>query len=346
VIRAYIPWYLVRNYWVFAFIACLGALQLAAAYRAEPAYRRARYAVAFAILVGAFLGFYALAPELLTPGPAGGELTFLFGGIALLAVIVTRIASRWFLHHSEPGRGEESLSHKTETFRRDAAQGDTQHLKFRVLVWLKPDCAGIWYLIFGLSLAAMIFDVPLFHWLNSLALHTPLIDAPVQFLMNDYIVPTALVLTLLALWFAGRDADERAAFQRTVLRAMLTLALASITLKLINEVYFRPRPFTFDDSVRLLFYHPSDSSMPSNAATVSFALAVAVWLRQKRWGIMMLALSVGMTFARIVGGVHYPADVVVGAWLGGVWAWLVNRAPWLDSPLDVVSGLARRMGLG
>ena len=334
-IRAYVPWYLVCNYLAFAFIACLGALQLAAAHSDGVRPQRARYAVAFAILVGAFLGFYALAPELITPGPAGGELTFLFGGTALLVVIVTRTASRWFLCHSEPRRGEESLSHKTETLRRDAAQGDTQHLEF-----------GIGYLIFGFSLAAMIFDVPLFHWLNGLAFHTPLMDVPVQFLMNDYIVPTALVLTLLALWFAGRDADERAAFQRTVLRAILALALASITLKLINEVYFRPRPFTFDDSVRLLFYHPSDSSMPSNAATVSFALAVAVWLRQKRWGMVMLALSTGMTFARIVGGVHYPADIVVGTWLGGVWAWLVNRAAWLDRPLGAITDLGRRMRLG
>jgi undecaprenyl-diphosphatase len=342
VIRAYIPWYLVRNYWVFAFIACLGALQLAAAHRAEPEYRRARCAVAFAILVGAFLGFYALAPELITPGPAGGELTFLFAGAALFAVIVTRIA---FPRQILTAKTQRTPSLSGSTFA-PCVSWRFKRLKFRVLVWLKPDCADILHLIFGLSLVVLFFDVLLFHALNGLALRTPLIDTPVQFLMNDYIVPTALVLTLLALWFAGRDADERAAFQRTVLRAMLALALASITLKLINEVYFRPRPFTFDDSVRLLFYHPSDSSMPSNAATVSFALAVTVWLRQKRWGIMMLALSFGMTFARIVGGVHYPADVVVGAWLGGVWAWLVNRATWLDSPLDRVSGLARRMGLG
>jgi undecaprenyl-diphosphatase len=330
VIRAYIPWYLVRNYWVFAFIACLGALQLAAARRAEPGHRRARYAVAFAILVGVFLGYYALAPELLTPGPAGGELMFLFSGAALFAVVVTRLVF--------PRR---ILTAKTQ--RTPSPSGSTiapymssfKRLRF-----------GIWYLIFGLSLVVLFFDVPLFHALNGLALHTPLIDVPVQFLMNDYIVPTALVLALLALWFAGRDASEQASFRRTALRALIALALASITLKLINEVYFRARPFTFDDSVRLLFYHPSDSTMPSNAATVSFALAVTVWLRQKRWGAAMLVLSIGMTFARIVGGVHYPADVVVGAWLGGIWAWLVNRIAWLDHPLDRVTGLAQWIGLG
>jgi undecaprenyl-diphosphatase len=331
VIRAYVPWYLVLNYSAFAFVACLGALQWAVAYRSDAPHRRARYAVAVAILVGAFLGYYALAPELLTPGPAGGETTILFGSVALLAVITTRIVGQQTCH-SEPRSGEESLR-KTETLRRSTALGDKP----------PPLKLEIWCLISGLSLAAVLFDAPLFHWLNGFALRTPLIDVPAQFLMNDYMVPTALSATLLALWFAGRDAGERAAFRRTVLRALLSLALASVALKLINEVYFRPRPFTFDDSVRLLFYHPSDSSMPSNAATVCFALAMSVWLRQKRWGAAMLALSVGMTLARIVGGVHYPADVVAGAWLGGVGAWLVNCAAWLDRPLDAVTGLARRL---
>jgi undecaprenyl-diphosphatase len=332
VIRAYVPWYLVRNYWLFAFAACLGALQWAAACRSDAPHRRARYVVAVAILAGGFLGYYALAPELLTPGPAGGEATFLFGGAALLAVITTRIVGQRVCH-SEPRSGEESRR-KTETPRNPAALGDgSPHLKF-----------GIWFLIL-VSLLAVLSDLALFRVLNGLALRTPIIDVAAQFLMDDYIVPTALSATLLALWFAGRDMEERAAFRSTALRALLALALASVTLKLINEFYFRPRPFTLDDTVRLLFYHPSDSSMPSNAATVCFALATSVWLRQKRWGVAMLALSAGMTLARVVGGVHYPADVVAGAWLGGLAAWLVNRAAWLDRLLDAVIGLALRLRL-
>jgi TctA family transporter len=121
VIRAYVPWYLVRNYLAFAFVACLAALQLAQARG-----RRHRLA-ALLVLIAAFLGFYALAPELLTPGPAGGEMTFLFGGAALAAVMVTRVLSRIIrFGHSKPPQsgGEESLPRSTETLRRDAAEGD------------------------------------------------------------------------------------------------------------------------------------------------------------------------------------------------------------------------------
>jgi len=324
VIRAYIPWYLILNYLVFAFVACLGALQLAKAYRTGAG--RGRYALAWAILIGAFLCFYALAPELLTPGPAGGELTFLFGGVALLTAVITRAAS--FPATSQPIARFLPPSHQ-----------DTKNTKNYILKF------EIWYWLAAFSLVVVLFDVPLFHLLNGLARRTPLIDVPMQFLMNDYVVPTALVLALLSLWFAGRTADERAAFQRTGLRALLALALASVVLKLINELYFRPRPFTFDDSVRLLFYHPSDSSMPSNSATVCFALAASVWLRQNQWGGVMLALAAGMTLSRIVGGVHTPADIVVGAWLGGLSAWLIHRMSRLDSLLNAVIGLAQRLGL-
>jgi hypothetical protein len=251
VIRAYVPWYLVRNYLAFAFVACLGALQIARARRDGTS-----YLPGLIVLLGAFLGFYALAPELLTPGPAGGEMTFLFGGAALFAVILTPLTTR----RGSRGRGSEIGNLWSEV-----GVSRPASLKF-----------SIGYLIFPfLSLLVILFDVSLFHALNGLALRTQLIDVPAQFLMNDYIVPTALVLALLALWFAGRDDAERTDFRRAALRALVALALASIVLKLINEVYFRPRPFTFDDSVRLLFYHPSDSSMPSNAATVCWHDAIA-----------------------------------------------------------------------
>ena len=85
--------------------------------------------------------------------------------------------------------------------------------------------------------------------------------------------------------------------------------------------------------------------MPSNAATVCFVLALSVWLRQGRWGAAMLVLAVGMTLARVIGGVHYPADIVVGAWWGGLAAWLVHRASWLDRPLDAAVSLVRRVQL-
>ncbi len=282
-------------------------------------------------IMGAFACFWLGTPELLTPGPAGTELAALFALAALAAVGVTRGLARqvtaddWW---------------PTTDDRRPTTDDGRPTTDNRPLT--QYAVRTIFYVL--LSLLVAVCDVPLFRLLNGLAGRSAVLDATVQFLMNDYIVPTALVLTLLGLWFAGASGDERAANQATVLRALLAMLLANAILKFINGLYFRPRPFTYDE-VTLLFYHPSDSSFPSNAATVGFSLAMAVWLRRRRWGAWMLMLAGAMSLARVCGGVHYPLDVVAGAWLGAAAAYGVSRIAWLDKPLAVVMGWANRLGL-
>ncbi len=336
--RAYVPAYLAINYILFAVAAALGVLQAAALasqnraliFLAPSNHWRAGFVVACAWTAGAFAIYWFLAPELLTPGPAGGELTALFGLSVLLALGLTRGLARL---RSMFVDAPPSISSPSTDQASHFLQNQLRHPTFR-------------FLLSTLILSALIglYDLPLFRILNGLAGRSALLDGIFQFFINDYMVPTALVLTLLGLWFAGSSPAQRAALQSTVLRALLALAIASIILKLINLIYFRPRPFT-TWPVTLLFYHPSDSSFPSNAATVSVALAAAVWLYERRWGTWMLALAGAMAVARVCSGVHFPLDIVAGAWLGGLSAWAVSRATWLDRPLELARQLAQKLAL-
>jgi undecaprenyl-diphosphatase len=130
-----------------------------------------------------------------------------------------------------------------------------------------------------------------------------------------------------------------------VLTASLSAALANLLLKLINLLYFRPRPFA-NQSVQLLFYQPSDSSCPSNAAALGFAIAAGVWFYQRRWGWNLLGLAGLFGLSRIFGGVHYPFDVLAGALLGWGSAWLIHQQPnWVDNLLELIVSLAGRWGL-
>jgi undecaprenyl-diphosphatase len=188
-------------------------------------------------------------------------------------------------------------------------------------------------------------DYALFRLVNGLAGHCLLLDRLAQLLVNDYFLPTLMSLLLLALWFGGFTDEERKRNQLVVLRAVISLLLANALLKMCNLVYFRPRPFTYHD-VNLLFYHPSDSSLPSNPAAVGFALAVAVWLYNRRTGGLLLVLATLFIISRVYCGVHYPLDVITGAGLGSLSAWLVVRKmPFLDPLLVTVIGLARRVCL-
>jgi undecaprenyl-diphosphatase len=188
-------------------------------------------------------------------------------------------------------------------------------------------------------------DYSLFRAINNLAGRWLWLDAVARLFLNDYFVPTLMAVILLALWFEGRSSTAQQNNRRAVLVAALAAGLANINLKVINLFYYRPRPFAYHQ-VNLLSYQPTDSSLPSNAAALGFAIAVGVWFYQRRWGWLLLGVAAVFGLSRIFGGVHYPLDVVSGAALGWFSAWLIH---WQQEPvnrlLKLVIGLADKLGL-
>jgi undecaprenyl-diphosphatase len=119
----------------------------------------------------------------------------------------------------------------------------------------------------------------------------------------------------------------------------------------------RPRPFVSDPSgVHLFSHHAADAGFPSDHATASFAIAVALLLRSRRLGLPVLALAFVLSVGRVAVGVHYPSDVLAGAALGAATAIglatprlrrLTDRlADAFGAVLDAVAGAtARRLGV-
>ena len=191
----------------------------------------------------------------------------------------------------------------------------------------------------------MGLDTTLFNLINGAATRVPPLDGLMRLLVNDYFVPTALCLLAAALWFSGANRDARAANQRAVVSMVVAVLLANVLVKLCNFLYFRPRPFSVQE-VNLLFYRPSDSSVPSNAAAVGFAFAGLGWQRERRLGAVMGVLAGLWGFARVYCGVHYPLDVLVGGLIGVLSAYVVGRAQRLLRPLTAaVVAVGRRLYL-
>lgn len=191
----------------------------------------------------------------------------------------------------------------------------------------------------------MGLDLKLFEMINSLAGRTAFLDAVMRLFVNEHFVPTTMSLILVARWFGGRTATDRERNQRAVLHAVMALGLANFIVKLCNLVYFRPRPFAAHE-VNLLFYRPTDSSMPSNPAAVGFSFATAIWLHNRRIGIIMYLFAVLFSFARIYCGVHYPSDVFAGALIAILSAYFVFRSNRFLEPLVAFAiGIVRRLHL-
>lgn len=148
------------------------------------------------------------------------------------------------------------------------------------------------------------------------------------------------------LWFSTDESSSSGLpAKKTVIAAILAMAFANLTVLVLNEMYFRPRPFTETD-LNLLFYRPTDSSFPSNPAALSFALAYSVLREQRRFGLILLALAAVWSLSRVFAGVFYLSDVAAGAIIGVVIAWgSAWMLRWLEPLPTAVVRLIRTLHL-
>jgi undecaprenyl-diphosphatase len=191
-------------------------------------------------------------------------------------------------------------------------------------------------------------DTALFLFINGLAGRVPFIDGLFKGLSNDYFAIISCCLILIWLWFGTRGETLRQMNQQLVITAVISIGLASILVQICNTFYFRVRPFNElpIGSVNLLFYRPTDSSFPSNLAAVLFAIAISVFIKNKIWGSVLLAIAALGSFGRIFIGIHYPLDVLGGAVFGTAGALLAFLVSRLISPLsNQVLGWLRKIYL-
>mgnify|MGYP003311756819 CR=1 FL=1 len=92
---------------------------------------------------------------------------------------------------------------------------------------------------------------------------------------------------------------------------------------LIKPLIHRPRPCWLYE-VQLITKIPSDYSFPSGHAGSAFAVAVVVFLMcPRKIGVPVLVFAFVIAFSRLYVGVHFPTDVLGGALIGAVIAYLV-----------------------
>lgn len=87
------------------------------------------------------------------------------------------------------------------------------------------------------------------------------------------------------------------------------------------------RPFAaFPEVIPLVQNEPPYQSFPSAHSTIFFALATAIYLYDKRAGIIFYVFAVIIAISRVVAGVHYPLDIAVGAFLGIFVSLIVHKS--------------------
>jgi len=164
----------------------------------------------------------------------------------------------------------------------------------------------------------VIVDTGLLHALNTFFFHHDLVEDPVVAYAN---AAEALFLGALVAGFAFVRGHRRQTARHAVVAAGLSAGLALAIAQVLSRVIDRPRPFVADPTgIHLFSHHVADPGFPSDHATAAFAIAVAILLRNRRWGAVTLAAAVVLALGRVAMGVHYPTDVLAGAALGSACA--------------------------
>lgn len=136
-----------------------------------------------------------------------------------------------------------------------------------------------------------------------------------------------LPLFLIWLWFYDRKSKT------VVLRVLASAILAwQVISKIIGHFINRPRPFEFGNVRELVFHRPT-YSFPSDHAAALFAVSAAFWFTgNKKLSIIFLGVAITISFFRVATGIHWMSDIVAGAVIGIVAAWLVDL---FDKPLNI-----------
>lgn len=153
--------------------------------------------------------------------------------------------------------------------------------------------------------AILALDHQLFLWMNFFP-HTPLLDMLAN-LLSGVGTWGAVWLVIAVVLFLREEKRDHWFF----LPSALVLLGGFLSEFFIKTLFARPRPT------------PADTfSFPSSHATLAFAFAYILSREEPRLSKWFYLLAILISLSRVYLGVHYPLDVIVGAALGIILAWL------------------------
>jgi undecaprenyl-diphosphatase len=154
-------------------------------------------------------------------------------------------------------------------------------------------------------------DEKLFLFLNN-ALANPFFDKFFPFITEvDHWMLVYIIALSMLLWKGGKKG------RLTVLALILTVIITDqFVSSFLKDIIGRLRPCHTLEEVRLLVNCGSGKSFPSAHAANNFAAAFVItrFYKNNKW--IFFTIATLMAFSRVYIGVHYPLDILGGAFIG------------------------------
>ncbi|SCD90971.1 undecaprenyl-diphosphatase [Streptomyces sp. BpilaLS-43] len=197
----------------------------------------------------------------------------------------------------------------------------------------------------GLALDGSNPDVSLLYDINGLAKAAPTWFDRVMEFVGEYGIMFGMVAVGLWCWWSVRrrgTTEDSVTSVAGLVWAPLAAGIALIINIPIRGFVERPRPFKDHQGLDVLVEGKEDFSFVSDHATMAMAIAVGLFVANRKFGLIALVLAVLEGFCRVYMGVHYPTDVIGGFALGTAVALLL--APLAMMLLTPLVGAVARSG--
>lgn len=128
--------------------------------------------------------------------------------------------------------------------------------------------------------------------------------------INKIVTRLIYMAFLILIAYLVLNKDER------VVRVILVTGISFIAVSIFRHIYDEERPYTQYDFRPIIIKEKAGESMPSRHVFSAFVIAMTFGYFNWGLGACMLVLGIIMAVGRVVSGVHFPRDVIVGAMIG------------------------------
>lgn len=176
-----------------------------------------------------------------------------------------------------------------------------------------------------------LFDLTTLGFINQLSQYSRTLDYTIYFISGNHLIKGGVLLAIFW-WGWFRVNKHQSYIQLHLVTTLFSCFIAMIVARILAILLpFRVRPlhengidFTLPYSMKPTALE-GWSSLPSDHAVLFYALSAGMFYISKKVGVFALlytTLVIGLP--RIYLGLHYPTDIIVGAFIGIIITFLCN----------------------